>query len=187
MKMKIPTCCLAIGAALFVTGFDATAQVPTAPGRENPPPRRRLQQPDATARPPAMDPMLNVLNGEQRVSFRQAMQAQREEIRAINTELGAARQRLLDASLAAKFDEGKVRRLALGVARLQADVSVLRMKALSQVRPPLSPDQIRRIKNAPPQGPARAGVRDGQRPPRGGQPRPLVSPDRDPNGLPPKP
>jgi uncharacterized membrane protein len=116
-----------------------------------------------------------VLNDNQRASFREAMEAQRDKLRELDEKLRAARKEALEASVAEKFKEKSVRQKAMVVAKLEAEMSVLRARALSQVKPPLSVDQIERLKNPPPVdggAPPRPQFRDdefrrGDRPERG--------------------
>jgi len=94
-----------------------------------------------------------VLNQDQRESMRESMQANREEIRALQEKIREARQALIQAALGEEFTESAVRARATEVARLEAEIAVIRLKALSEVEPPLSRDQLEQILNpAPPQG-----------------------------------
>jgi Spy/CpxP family protein refolding chaperone len=90
-----------------------------------------------------------VLTEEQRESFRTAMEDQREKMRDLEEKTRDARKELIAAGLAEKFDEEAVRQKALGVAKLEAETTVIRAKALSKVKPPLSAEQIEQIKNPP--------------------------------------
>jgi Spy/CpxP family protein refolding chaperone len=114
--------------------------------------------------------MERVLTEEQRESMRSIMSSQRETMRDIQEKMREARKELLKASLAEKFEEDVVRTKALAVAKLEADLTVLRAKALSQVQPPLSERQIEQIVNAPQErmqpGEPRRNQQRGDRPPR---------------------
>jgi len=143
--------------------------------------------------------IVRVLTPEQRESFRASMQEQREKTREMEEKLRDAREALFNAGLEREFSERSVRKQAMKVAELEADLAVLRAKALSQMEPPLSREQIEQIKNPPPWEPGqffgegRMGLRgrapegrpgegrDRQRP-RGDRP----PPDRDENDLPPR-
>ena len=101
-------------------------------------------------------PLLNrVLTEDQRASLREAAEAQRDQVREQEEKLRAARKEMLNLSLTDTFDEAAVRAKALDVGKLEAELTVLRAKALSQMRPPLSPEQIEQLKDRPPpnQGP----------------------------------
>ena len=153
MKPKRFVQCLLAGLAL--TGaprFVLQAQ------EDAPPPVKNPDRPALPAGSQAfflsgLGPVGNVLTEEQRASFRRAMESQREKLRDTETKLRDARKKLLEASLAGTFDEAVVRPQALAVAALEADLSVIRAKALSQLQPPLSPEQVAKVKNglaAPP-------------------------------------
>ena len=100
--------------------------------------------------------ILRVLTDEQTASLRQIMQGQRENLLRAESQLVEARKDLMLASVAGKFDESLVRTKALAVANLDAEMSVLRARMFSQIKPPLSADQIEQLKNAPNDG---AGLR----------------------------
>lgn len=187
MKSKILTQCLI--AVLAVSG---ATELKLNSQETNPPP------PGIPGRPASpqggqgifmagLGPVGNVLTDEQRASFRQAMDAQREKMRDVETRLRAARRQLLEAGLDGTFDEGAVRKQALGVASLEAEIAVIRAKALSQLQPPLSPEQIEKVKNGLSATPLRTGPRAGERfPSEAGRRRDQASTNRDDNDLPPK-
>jgi Spy/CpxP family protein refolding chaperone len=93
------------------------------------------------------NPAFNVLTEMQRTSIAQIMQTQQEKVREIDSKLRDARRELFESGLNEKFDESVVRKQALVVAGLEAEQTVLRLKALSQVQPPLSPGQIEKLRN----------------------------------------
>ena len=125
-----------------------------------------------------------VLTDDQRASFREAMESQRNKLRDLDEKLRAGRREMLQVSFAEKFNEKTVRQKAMAVARLEADMAVLRARALSQVNPPLSPRQIEMLKNPQPMDGAprpefqRDELRRSDRPARG---------PRDDRDLPPRP
>ncbi len=126
---------------------------PDAPHRR--PPQagadRRDLRPQPGFQPGRAVPLLEeVLTDEQRDSLHAAMESQREKQRGLQEKLRAARQALMKASLAEKFDEEAVRTKAMEVGKLEAELSVLRAKAFSKVQPPLSEEQIEKISNPPP-------------------------------------
>jgi len=128
-----------------------------------------------------LGPIGNVLTEEQRASFRQAMDAQREKIRDNEIKLRDARKKFFDASVTAPFDEATVRKQAQAVATLEAEATVIRAKAVSQIQPPLSNEQIEKIKNSfagPRNAPALQPAAERQ--------HHLTSTNRDENDLPPK-
>ena len=185
-----------IAAAAFATAVllhetpSAFAQPnPEAPNRRPPSAGvdRRGDRPQPGFQPDRAMPMLErVLTGEQRESLQAAMESQRDSMRSLEGKIRGARQALMQASLAEKFDEDMVHAKAIKVGKLEAKLAVLRAKAMSKVRPPLSQAQIERISNPPPpremEGPPdgpRPGPRQNQRPPPGPRDRP-VPPQPDP-------
>jgi uncharacterized membrane protein len=94
-------------------------------------------------------PFERVLTEDQRASIREALQGQREQWRELDERLRAARREALEVSLARRFDEIAVRQRALAVAALEVEMAVLRARALSQVRPPLTPEQIEQLHQLP--------------------------------------
>jgi Spy/CpxP family protein refolding chaperone len=187
MKLKTFPTCFAILLIIGVTAVTTRAQPTNSPRRDFPAGERPFQQAGGPAGPFAgMGPVMNVLTEEQRASLTQSIQAQREKVRELETKLRSARQELATAGLDGKFDEDSVRKQAAAVANLEADMAVLRVKAISQIQPPLSPEQIEKIKSSAPALPFRgAGLRGGQpapaNPPRRSS---LMSTNRDENDLP---
>ena len=124
-----------------------------------------------------MERLFGLLTDEQRASLRRAMEAQREKMRGLEEKLRDARKELFEAGLKEKFDEEAVRQKAMVAAKLDAELAVLRAKAFSQMRPPLSAEQLEKLKNQASLGPVqRQGERQRQRP----------EVQRDEHGLPPK-
>jgi len=105
---------------------------------------------------------MQVLTEEQRASLREAMESQREKTRDLRQKLRDVRKALFEAGLTSAFDEEAVRSKAMEVAKLDAEMTVLRAKALSQIKPPLSAEQIEKLKNS-----FQAGPLDSEGAPRG--------------------
>jgi len=172
MKIPLPNCsitdqtlCALATALLLISSPVAHAQPnPDNPARPRTPigERSRADLPQRSLQAVAGS-MERVLTQEQRESMRDILASQREATRGLLERMRVARQELLKASLAESFDEEAVRAKALAVAKLEADLTVLRAKALSQVQPPLSDHQIEQIMNPPPMD---------LRPPGNGEPRP---------------
>jgi len=103
------------------------------------------------------------------------MESQREKVRDLDEKLRDARKELLEACVAEKFDEEGIRKKAMTAAKLEAELTVVRAKALSQVHPRLSDEQLERLKS--PVAPGWDGV-EGQ------PPRRRSDVPRDEHGLP---
>lgn len=151
----------------------------TQPGPDDPPKRpqppldaRRDRFPGGSLQgwqPGRYAPLLErVLTEEQRDSLREAMESQRDKMRDLEENLRAARKEMFQAGLAQKFDEDALRQKALEAGRLDAELTVLRAKALSKMKPPLSAEQIEKLKTPPPF--------------EGGEPRPEFRRDERPRG-----
>lgn len=102
---------------------------------------------------------IRVLTEEQRNSFREAMADQRDKSHEIEEKLRDARKEVVAAGLVETFNEAKVREKALEVGKREAELAVIRARALSKVKPPLSADQIEQIKNPPPFKPGQDRLR----------------------------
>jgi uncharacterized membrane protein len=120
---------------------------------------------------------VGAMTDEQRASYQATLRAMHGEMAELEAKLRAARQEVLDTSLTTKFDENLVREKALAAARIEAELAVIRAKALSQVQPPLSQEQIEKIKSGRP-GP--------MRPIDHPRHEPAAKTNNDQNGLPPK-
>lgn len=180
---------------LFILGFFACTltsaslradqtNTPAEPGQRAHP----LTPTGETAKQPpiagyAIGGPIGVLTDQQRASYEIALRAERGKMLELDAKLRAARQDLLNTSLDSKFDEAVIRQKAMAAAKIEAELAVLRIKAFSQVQPPLTPEEIQKIKAGKP-GP----VRRFERPESGNRfhgEAPAES-NRDVNGLPPK-
>lgn len=142
---------------------------------DNAMPRRQFGPGAAGRFSQGFERVLNVLTEEQRASMREAMGADREKIRELEQKIRESRKELFELGLREKFDEAAVREKANAVAKLDTEMTVLRVKAISRIRPPLTAEQIEKIKSS--SGPE-MGDRQ-QEPPRRRHDIP-----RDENGLP---
>ena len=167
---------------IIVTAADNKTDENADPAARRQSNRQRVEGQNSFAGPgrfaPGFERLFSILTEEQRASLREAMQSQREKMREAEEKLRDARREIFELGLKEKFDEEAVREKALAAAKLDAEVTVLRAKAFSQMRPALSAEQIEKLKNLPPPGSETQG--QSQRPRR----RPEVQ--RDENGLPPK-
>lgn len=126
---------------------------------------------------------IGVLTDQQRASYEAAMNRQRGQMQELQAQLRVAREDFVTASVDQKFDENAMRQKALAAYRFEAEMAVLRAKALSEVQPPLTPEQIQKIKSGQP-GPVRP-LRPRQQL-ENSAPRNPARTNTDANGLPPK-
>jgi Spy/CpxP family protein refolding chaperone len=171
-------------AGILLAAAFALRAAPGDPPQNSPPAARALTPTGADGgQGHAIGALMGVLTDQQRTSFRAAMTEMRGQLRELEPKLRAARQDLLASSIAGKFDENVIRQKALALSRIEAELTVLRLKALSQVQPPLSAEQIEKIKRS------EAGSKPAlERPNLDRKSRgesPAVT-SRDENGLPPK-
>jgi Spy/CpxP family protein refolding chaperone len=117
---------------------------------DNPRTRRQFGPAAAGRFSPGFERVLNVLTDEQRASIREAMAADREKIRDLEQKIRESRKELFELGLREKFDEAAVREKANEAAKLDAEMTVLRVKAISKIQPPLTAEQIEKIKNSAP-------------------------------------
>lgn len=123
------------------------------------------------------DRLFALLTPEQRASLRQVAGDERGTMRQVEEKLREARRGLYQTALLDKFDEETVRQKAKAVAELDAELTVLRLKILSQVKPPLSAEQLQKLSAPPaPEGQSQDDNPRRQRP----------DFQRDEHGLPPK-
>ena len=139
---------------------------------DNPSPRGQFG-PAAGRYSPGFERVLSVLTDEQRASMRETMAADREKIRDLEQKIRESRKELFRLGLRETFDEAAVREKANEVAKFDAEMIVLRVKAISKIRPPLTTEQIEKIKSS-------SDIGDGQPEP----PRRRRDIPRDENGLP---
>jgi Spy/CpxP family protein refolding chaperone len=96
-------------------------------------------------------PALNrVLTDDQRKSFRAIIEPQFAKIQPLQEKARESRQALLDEIAGGKFDEATARQSAEESAKADVELTVIFAKALSQVQPPLSAQQIEQMKNFQP-------------------------------------
>jgi Spy/CpxP family protein refolding chaperone len=153
---------LALQTAIAAPAADSPAFRPAPPGA------RRFG--------PGYERLVAILTDEQRASLQTAMENHRDKVRELEERLRLARRALLESALTGKFEESVVRLRATAVAELEADLTVIRFKAFSQMRPPLSGKQLQEL----------ASTQGGEGPtnaPSSGKKEPFP---RDEHGLPPK-
>jgi Spy/CpxP family protein refolding chaperone len=96
-------------------------------------------------------PALNrVLTDDQRKSFRALIEPQFAKIQPLQEKVRESRKSLLDKIADGKFDETAARQNAQAIANADVELTVIFAKALSQMQPPLSAQQIEQMKNLQP-------------------------------------
>jgi Spy/CpxP family protein refolding chaperone len=133
---------------------------------------------NGNGRMPGMERLVSALTDEQRASLQEAMAAQREKVSGLEEKSRQARRAMFESALAEKFEEASVRKQAIALSKIEAELTVIRMKAFSQMRPQLSAEQMEKLRNF-------AGVGNGDGQPTRKRNRPEIK--RDENGLPAKP
>ena len=127
---------------------------------------------------------VGVLTDQQRVSYEAAMARLRPQIMQLQAQLRLAREEFVAASVDQKFDQNALLQKALAAYRPEAEMAVLRAKALSEVQPPLTAEQIEKIKTGQ-SGPMRP-LRQRQQLENSAPHNSAVNTNTDINGLPPK-
>jgi Spy/CpxP family protein refolding chaperone len=130
-------------------GKDAATKAGTPDDATRPQRRQFGGGPGAARFIPGFERLQAVLTEEQRASLREAMEGQRAKLRELEEKIRDARRELLTAGLTDKFDEDAVRQKAMAAAKLDAELTVARAKAFSQMRPVLSSEQLEKLKAAP--------------------------------------
>jgi Spy/CpxP family protein refolding chaperone len=145
------------------------------PSTDKPTPRRQFGVGAGARFTPGFERVISVLTDDQRASIREAMAADREKIRDLEQKIRESRKELFELGLREKFDEAVVREKANEAAKLDTELTVLRVKAISKIHPPLTAEQIEKIKTS-------TGPEPSDRQPE--PPRRRHDIPRDENGLP---
>ena len=120
-----------------------------------------------------------ILSDEQWTSFQKVRSEQGQKLMELRPKIQTAQREVFESALSPKYDEALVQQKAQAAAQLYADMLVTQAKTFSEIQPPLSADQMEKIKEM--QSPA-ANPRM-LRPP---STPPGAAPNHEPNGLPPK-
>lgn len=169
---------------LLAMPLTVAAQQPAAPPRAQ---RPGGGQAGAGMSGIALGGPVGVLTDQQRATYEAAMARQRGLMMELQAKLRVAREDFVAASVDQKFDENAMRQKAMVAYSCEAEMAVIRARALSEVQPPLTPEQIQKIKTNQP-GPVRP-FRPQQQQRQLERPAPQTSSigtNQDLNGLPPK-
>ncbi|HEY3760849.1 MAG TPA: periplasmic heavy metal sensor [Verrucomicrobiae bacterium] len=94
--------------------------------------------------------LARVLTDAQRESLRAVLASQYAQIQPLEKKMRASRQALLDQIAGGNFNEDAAHQAAQTSADAEVELTVIYARALSQMTPPLSADQIQQIKNFQP-------------------------------------
>ena len=143
-----------------------------APAGSAPPLQARPSQPGQRPGLGGLGPgidfrVMSVLTPEQRESLQSAVQSKRAQAQQLEERLRTARKVFMEVGLSGKFDEKEIREKAKAVGDAEAELAVFRARTLSEMKPPLTPEQIAKLheplksnERTAPQLP-RAGLRSG--------------------------
>ena len=173
MNIKVAVTILSLACASTLLAQPAAEKKNDSPGERRP---ERFQGPGGYG--PRMDGgferVFGILTEEQRGSFRAAMEGQRDRVRELEQKSAEARQELMEAALVDKFDEGKVRGKLNALMKVDADLTMIRIKGLSKIEPALTAEQLQKLRDVA-QGERRGAPEPSKRRPEA---------PRDENGLP---
>ena len=137
-----------INLAVWLVLFLLTVGTASAQSEANPANRPLLFPGGSTRYTAAYEQLMRSLTDEQRASLRNLMAENREKVRELEEKVRQARKEMFTAAILQNFDEKTVREKALEAAKSDAELTVLRVKALADMKPPLSADQIQKISAA---------------------------------------
>jgi Spy/CpxP family protein refolding chaperone len=184
--MTLPGFFMKLRRLILLAGFSLVAIFTVRAGETNAPatpahPAPTPQSAETTGI--AIGGPVGTLTEQQLASYEKAWSSQRGRLAELQNQLRLARQDLLATSLDEKFNESVIHEKALAVAKIDAEMIVLRVRVFSQVQPPLTPEQKEKIK-AGQQGPIHPLNRPAiERPPRRES---AAGTNHDDSGLPPK-
>src|SRR5215510_14412453 len=143
---------------LFSFSFACSSALLAQPGeqKQSDPSPRGDRPIDRFPGPPGYGPrpgggferVFSILTEEQRASFRQIMDKNREAVRNLEQKSAQARRELLEAALIDKFDETRVREKLNALTAIDVDLTMLRIKALSKMEPALTAEQLQKLRNS---------------------------------------
>lgn len=179
MKTVIPAlvagCLLATGPRLWAQNTNAT---PTSPPNNLPPTIRTM--PGGPGGPAPRQGLQAILSDEQWTSFQKVRAEQSQKLMELRPKMQTAQREVIEAGLSPKFDQAVLEQKAQAAAQLYADMLMTQAKAFSEIQPPLSAEQIEKIKQQMEPPTTNPRVLHPPAPPGG------PATNHEPNGLPPK-
>lgn len=170
--------------AAFVTGIFLLPILTTAQDRDDKPQPRPSGdgRPQPQARPQGGQPrgdyflmrFREILNEKQVASLREKLEASRESMNEIGKKIMEKRRGMMGLVLAQPTDKKAIRAAFKELAKLESEVAIMRSEMIAAIKPPLSEEQLEKLKQPPPRRP------QGRPQGRPQQPRPPERPQRPP-------
>lgn len=92
---------------------------------------------------------MSVLTEAQRNSYQENMKATRDKLMELRMQVNAMQREIFETTLTNKWDENLIREKAMAQARIEAEMTVLNAKAFAEIQPPLTAEQIEKLKSPP--------------------------------------
>lgn len=92
---------------------------------------------------------MSVLTEAQRNSYMENMKANRDKQMELRMQVNALQKDIFETTLTNKWDENLIREKAMAQAKIEAEMTVLNAKAFSEIQPPLTAEQIDKLKGPP--------------------------------------
>ena len=181
MKRKTFTSLKTLLTAL-VAGMTLAPMLATAQDRDDKPRPRPSDRPKASDRPsgqarpqggqPRGDYFLmrfrTILSEEQAASLREKAEASREAMSELGKKLFEKRRGMMGLVLAQPVDKKAIRTALRAVAKLEGDIAIMRAEIIAAIKPPLSKEQLDKLKQPPrrPQGRPQIRPQQGRSPDR---------------------
>jgi heavy-metal resistance protein len=89
----------------------------------------------------------SVLNADQRLRYREALEGSRARMEELDTQLRQLQKELDDAMLDEHLNVDLIRDKAVVIARAEAEKTLIRARALAEIRPSLTPEQLDKLRN----------------------------------------
>lgn len=177
MKRQTLTSLKSLFTAL-VAGMVLLPIIATAQDRDDKPRPRPLPRPQASDRPtdqtrpqagqPRGDYFLyrfrGILTDEQGESLKEKLEASREAMAELGKKLFEKRRGMMSLILVQPVDKKAIRAAVKEMAKLEAEITIMRANLIASIKPPLSEEQIAKLKQPPrrPQGRPQARPQQGR-------------------------
>jgi len=91
----------------------------------------------------------SILSEEQGESLRKKMEASRETMAELGKKLFEKRRGMMGLVLAQPVDKKAIRSAFKEVAKLESDIAIMRAEMIAAIKPPLSKEQLEKLKQPP--------------------------------------